>query len=107
MFAIQFYIQSPCTVRSQHLAASQTPEEKHSQHAKAHMHTPLKDRRNEPVRIKMGGTQLEQKEIGIHHGVAEVALDVRHGLALDLQSIARPEATQYFVERHLHGTEAH
>lgn len=62
---------------------------------------PLEDGLEEPVGVEVGGTQLEQEQVCIHHGVAEVALDVRHGLALDLQAVARPQPAHHLVERHL------
>jgi hypothetical protein len=44
---------------------------------------------------------LQEINVCIHHGVAEVALDVRHGLALDLQTIAHPFSSKDLVEGNL------
>jgi hypothetical protein len=44
---------------------------------------------------------LEQVQVGVHHRIAKIALDVRHGLTFDLQSVSYPQLVQDFVERHL------
>ena len=47
---------------------------------------------------ELGGAELEEEEVGVHHGLAEVALDVRHRLALDLKAISNPEPAHDLVE---------
>ena len=47
------------------------------------------------------GAQLQEEEVGVHHRLAEVALDVRHGLALDLQPVAHPQPRHDLVEGNL------
>ena len=54
----------------------------------------------------MRGADLEKEEVGVNHGPAEVALDVSHGLALDLEAVPHPQTTHDFVESSLEvGTE--
>ena len=49
----------------------------------------------------MSCADLEEINVCVHHGVAEVALDVRHGLALDLQPVAHPFSSKDLVKGHL------
>ena len=58
----------------------------------------FKDHLNEPVWVESASDGLDEEEIRINHGVAEVALDVCHSLTLHLESIPRPESTQDLVE---------
>ena len=48
--------------------------------------------------LQSGGAQLEEEHVGVHHGVAEVTLDVGHGLALDLEPVPGPHVTHDLVE---------
>lgn len=57
------------------------------------MISPVQHSKDEVVSRKLPSTNLEQVQVGIHHGVTEVALDVRHRLPLDLQPISYPHAT--------------
>ena len=59
---------------------------------------PLQDAVEELVGWQLGGQNLEQEEVGVDHGLAEVALDVRHRLALDLETVPDPETRHDFVE---------
>ena len=59
---------------------------------------PLQDGFKEDTGLQAGGAQLEQEHVGVHHGVAEVALDVGHGLALDLEPVPSPHVTHDLVE---------
>ena len=47
---------------------------------------------------QLGSTCLEQKYVSVDHCSTEVALDVGHCLALDLQPVANPQATHDLVE---------
>ena len=47
------------------------------------------------------GAELQEEEVGVHHRLAEVALDVRHGLPLDLQTVAYPQPRHDLVEGNL------
>ena len=51
---------------------------------------PFEDGGQDDVMRQLSGAHLKQVDIGVDHGIAEVALDVRHGLSFDLQSIAYP-----------------
>ena len=53
------------------------------------------------LRRKMCCPYLQQEQIRVHHGLAEVALDVGHGLALDLEPVADPQPAHDLVERGL------
>lgn len=46
------------------------------------------DGTHEYVCGQLGGAHLQKVEVGVYHRVAEVALDVRHGLAFDLETVA-------------------
>ena len=59
---------------------------------------PLQDAVEELVGWQLCGQNLEQEEVGVDHGLAEVALDVRHRLALDLETVPDPETRHDFVE---------
>ena len=52
-------------------------------------------------RLEPAAAQLEQEDVRVHHGVGEVALDVGHSLALDLEPVAHPHLAHDLVERHL------
>lgn len=53
------------------------------------------------IRGYLRGADLQQIHVCVYHGVAEVALDVSHGLALDLQPVAHPQSVEYLVESSL------
>ena len=50
---------------------------------------------------KLRCQNLKQKQIGVDHGFAEVALDVRHCLAFDLKAVSDPKAAHDLVKRRL------
>ena len=45
---------------------------------------------------------LEQVDVRVDHGVAEVGLDIGHGLAFDLQTVPHPHVTVDLRQAHLH-----
>lgn len=55
----------------------------------------------EVVGGQMRGAHLQEVDVHIHHGVAEVGLDIGHGLPLDLQPVAHPDSTQNLIEEAL------
>lgn len=66
-----------------------------------HYMEPLKDVWDKERRREDGSTDLEEVEISIHHGVAEIALHIGHGLSFYLKSIPNPQSIQYLIECHL------
>jgi hypothetical protein len=62
---------------------------------------PLKNVVQEFSGRQLRGQHLQQEEVGVDHGLAEVALDVRHGLPFDLEAVTDPEACHDLVERRL------
>ena len=52
--------------------------------------------------IHCATTDLQQEDVKVRHGVAEVALDVGHGLTLDLDAIPHPHPRVDLRHAHLH-----
>ena len=48
--------------------------------------------------VQLGRTDLQQEDVRVHHRVGKVALDVGHGLALDLEPVSHPHLAQDFIE---------
>ena len=46
----------------------------------------------------MSGTHLQQVDVSIDHGHAKVTLNVSHGLTLDLDAVAHPNATHDLIK---------
>ena len=44
---------------------------------------------------------LQQIYVSIHHGVAEVTLDVGQSLTFNLETVTHPHATENLMEHHL------
>ena len=51
--------------------------------------------------VESGGTDLQQQQVRVHHRVGEVTLDVGHGLAPNLQTIANPHLAHDFIKSNL------
>lgn len=49
----------------------------------------------------MSGADLKPVDVHVDHWVAEVGLDIRHGLPFDLQPIPHPYSSQDLVEKAL------
>ena len=62
---------------------------------------PVQDGPQELVGVEPCGADLEQEEVGVDHGVGEVALDVCHGLTAYLEAVSHPHTLHYLVERNL------
>ncbi len=52
-------------------------------------------------RLQPPAAQLQQEHVRVHHRVGEVALDVGHRLALDLEPVSHPHLAHDLVEGHL------
>ena len=64
-------------------------------------------RKEEGLRAQCGTlhcaiTDLQQEDVKVRHGIAEVALDVGHGLTLDLDAIPHPHPCVDLRHAHLH-----
>lgn len=55
----------------------------------------------------LGSAELQEVQVCIYHGVAEITLDVCHGLSLDLQAITHPHVPQDFIKCDLHTQTLH
>ena len=44
------------------------------------------------ARLQLARTHLQKIQVCVDHGVAEIALNVRHCLTLNLKSIAHPQS---------------
>lgn len=48
--------------------------------------------------LELSSTNLKEVQVSINHRVAEVALNVGHGLSFNLQAIPNPQPTDDFIE---------
>lgn len=67
-------------------------------------HSHINTHVEELVGRQVSGADLKPVDVHVYHGVAEVGLDVRHRLALDLQTVPHPHARQDLVEQALRWT---
>lgn len=56
---------------------------------------------------QIANNNLEQVDVGVDHGVAEVGLDVGHRLSLDLQTVPDPHVVVDLWQTGLHNTHTH
>ena len=62
---------------------------------------PVQDDLQEEFGVQVSGTHLQKKYVCIYHRLAEMTLDVSHGLAFDLNTIPNPNSAHDFVEGRL------
>ena len=61
----------------------------------------VEDGSHELGRVEPRGAQLQKEQVGVDHRVGKVALDVRHRLPADLQTVSYPHPLHYLVECNL------
>ena len=61
----------------------------------------LEDGFEEDGGIQPRGADLQQEQVGVHHRVREVTLDVGHRLAPDLEPVPDPHLAHYLIKCNL------
>ena len=49
----------------------------------------------------MGGTHLQQEDVRVHHGLAEMTLNIGHSLAFDLDPVSHPDTAHDLIKGRL------